>query len=1021
LPQVRSTFSSSGFFTENKGQWDSSILFVGDTSFGKVAFAKDAIYYQMSKSLEVSPTDEDDRFLMDFTRNRAEKAPRAYETQVVKLSFVNPLTPKVEGIGLLSHYNNYFIGNDSSKWTSYCHNYSKIEYRDIWEGIDLAYFFTPEGLKYEYYVAPKATIQDLQIRAEGAELATHGNSLEISTDLGIIQDSNLQVFDKTTQQEINSNFQIQNNILSFQGIPEERENTIVIDPLVWSTYLGGSWSDNYFSSSTFDIDSEGNAYIFGQTDSSFFPVTPVVIQKSIKGEWDVFVTKLDSTGSSLIYSTYLGGSDSEFFDLLVSTGGIKVDSFGNVFIAGTTNSEDFPITQEAFQSINNGNHDAFVVKINTTGSELIYSSYLGGSNFDAALDIAIDESGNTFICGHTYSPDFPITKTAFQKTNKADQEIFITKINSTGNGIIYSTFLGSSGKDFAYAITVDTLENAYICGFTTGSDYPITKNAYQKTFNGEEDVFITKINPSGSDLLFSTYLGGSGVDLASGIFVDKDLITYVCGGTKSTDFPVTREAYQKKHIGDLDAFIIELNASGSELLTSTYLGGSGEDIAQDIDVDENGDIYIVGETNSTNFPITPGSMQSKRKGTKYNIFISKTNSLNSELLYSTYLGGTGKDMPNFDKIIRDNKGYVYICGETLCNDFPITKDAYQKTFIGEKDTYIAKLDLNKENTPPDSTPPILEIISPEDNSTTIDDQIMIKAKIYDDESGIDSITMNKGEKPKIEVYDTSLKTFTWLYPIKIGVNKLKINITNKAGLITSTNLTVTRVVDKTGPTIMMYNPLPYASVTESQLIVKGKAVDKESGLQEVLVNKKRVPFNENGEFETTVILEEFENTVTIEARDKQDNNSILSISVKCELCFKKNYLIIELWVGKNKAFIDGLEIPIDVPPMVRFSRTQVPLRFIVEGFKATVNYDAKTQKIVVQHKTTHITLQIDNPEIVIEDTLDGVETVQKYNLELPPYIYKGRTMVPVRVISEAFGAKVDYGSSEQKITISMKR
>lgn len=964
-------------------------------------------------------SDKDDMFSMDRYRGKFEKAPTVFETQLVKLSFVSPQLPKVQGEGLLSHYNNYFIGNDPSKWASYCHNYSKIEYLDVWEGIDLAYFFTPEGLKYEYYVDPQANIQDLQIRVEGAELATLGDSLEISMEVGNIQDANLQVFDKTTQRTIPSSFQIQDNIISFAGIPEKRENTIVIDPLVWSTYLGGSKTSNIFTSSTFDIDSDGNSYILGQTDSSFFPVTPFVIQKTIKGEWDVFVTKLDSTGSSLIYSTYLGGSDSEFFDLAPSTGGIKVDSFDNVYIAGITNSEDFPVTQEAFQKIKKDNLDAFVVKINTTGSALIYSSYIGGSSFDTTVEIDIDESGNTYICGFTSSSDFPITKNAYQKFIKGEREIFITKINSAGNEIVYSTFIGSSEQDFVYGITVDSLKNAYICGFTYGSDYPTTKNAFQKDLKGESDVFVTKINKSGSELLFSTYLGGSGEDLACGIFVDKYLNIYLCGGTKSTDFPLTKEAYQKKHIMDVDAYIIKINASGSELLASTYLGGSGEDIAMGIDVDENGNIYIVGVTNSTNFPITPGSMQSKLKGTKYNIFISKTNSLNSELLYSTYLGGTGKDLPNFDEIIKDNKGYIYICGETLCNNFPITKDAYQKTFIGEKDTYIAKLDLNKENEIPDTTPPILEIISPEDNSTTTDEEIIIKAKIYDDESSIDSITMNKGEKPEMVSYDKSLKTYTWLYPINIGVNKININATNGAKLTTTKTLTVIRTSpDTSPPQITIRYPASGTIVKENTIVLIGNVTDDESGVKELKVNGSVTSFSKKGEFEVTLLLQYGKNTIFIEAFDQAGNKSSTSLEIFLE---EPKPIIIELWVDKPQAFIDGKPYVIDVPPLVRAGRTQVPLRFIAEGLKATVSFEAKTQKIVVQYQTTTITMNIYNPVVLVEEIEGEIKTSQEIILESAPYVYKGRTMVPIRFISEALGAKVEYGASERKITIYMKR
>jgi hypothetical protein len=895
--------SPSCFFTENKGQWDSSILFVGNTSFGKVAFTKDAVYYQMVKSVE-----------------------KTYETQLVKLSFVSPQLPKVQGEGLLTNYNNYFIGNDSSKWASYCRNFEKIEYLDVWEGIDLAYFFTPEGLKYEYYISPQANVQDIQIRVEGAELATSCNSLEISTELGNIQDANLKVFDQTTQQTIPSRFQIQDNIISFTGIPEKRQNTVVIDPLIWSTYLGGSKGDYAHGIA---VDEKGFVYICGGTESSDFPIVKKPNGKNNDDTYDGIITKLNPTGTDIIFTTFLGGNDLESAD------NIALDNDGNIYVSGSTNSKDFPTSVGAMQEKLMGEREIFITKLNNSGINILFSTFLGGSETDTEGSLAIDKDGNSYISGYTGSKDFPVSIGVLQNKLKGEYDMFVSKINPTGTGLVFSTFFGGSEYEgvFENGMAIDRDGNVYICGDTDSKNFPVTPGTIQKDLNGRIDSFVAKINSEGTSILYSTYLGGSEHETAAAVTVDLLGNTYICGRTDSPDFPVTKDSIQKEYIGSNDAFVTKINPDGTSILYSSYLGGDGWETAVDLIADNDGNVTVCGRTASLNFPITPDSYQPKMSGNN-DCFLTKINTKDNKLIYSTFFGGSKviERYENADEpwdITSDTSGNIYLCGSTQSNDFPITEGTYQPKNKGKQDGFVLKFDFGLGNTPPDSTPPILEIISPEDNSSTTDEEIIIKAKIYDEESGIDSITMNKGEKPEILVYDQMLKTYIWLYPIKKGVNNLKINVTNGAKLTSTKTLKVKRI--------------------------------------------------------------------------------------------DPDLIIIELWVDKPQAFIDGKPYVIDVPPMVRAARTQVPLRFISEGLKATVTYDAKTQKILIQYKSTTITLQIYNPEVLIEKISGEIKISEKTILEMAPYIYKGRTMVPVRFISEAFGAKVEYGSTDRSIVISMKR
>ena len=1001
--QAQNTLQShSSFFTENKGQWDPSILFVGNTSFGKVAFTKNAIYYQL---IETSVS------ISDFVPNHgdvtvgSEKSQVSnYRSQVVKLTFVNPKSPQVNGAGLLSHYNNYFIGNDPKKWASYCHNYAKIEYMSVWEGIDLAYFFTPEGLKYEYYVDPQANIQDLQIKVEGGEITNHGTAIQISTNLGKIQDVNLKVYDQNTLQDIPSSFQIHNNIISFTGIPEVRQNTIVIDPLIWSTYFGGNEGDE---AKDITIDTFFNAYIVGRSYSTDFPITSGTVQKEYSGGIDAFITKLNDKGSEIVWSTFLGGRSTD------DAHKIMLDIKGNIVISGVTSSEEFPITKNAVQLTPGSIQEVFVTKINPSGSDLIFSTYLGGSAYECSEGLATDAEENVYICGTTYSRDFPTTTDSYQSTCQDEINGYITKINPSGTKLIYSSYLGGSGEDHIEGLALEKTGNVYVTGRTRSNDFPTSQNAYQSKPKGEFDVFVTKLNQTGTEIIFSTLLGGSKNEVAYDIVIDSYGHAYVCGSSSSADFP-TGSAYAYNYRGQTDAFIARIDSTGSFLFFATYLGGSGFDVGVSIEIDINRNVIVSSRTNSFDFPTTVKNNQIAPKK-DLDVVISKVDNSGKYLLYSIYLGGSSDDDSRGS--VLDGNGNLYVTGETTSSDFPTTPGVFQSKFNGQADAFVTKLSLEMEENPADTSPPILKISSPKDNTETIESKILMQGKAYDNESGILTLTIN-GQNVAVDK-DGSFEFSIFLSD---GINKVEIIATNGVKLTTTKTLTINKKApDKKGPTIMLYTPLPYEVVMDEHLLVKGKAIDKESGLEEVFVNKKPVPFDDKGVFETVVILEELENDIEIEARDKQGNESYLEIEVKCEQCFKKNYLIIELWVGKTSAFFDGKPYTLDVPPMVRFGRTQVPIRFIAEGLKATVNYDTKAQKIEIQYKTTSIILQIDNPEIVIKDFVDGAETVQRYNLELPPYIYKGRTMVPVRVISEAFRAKVEYGSSDRKITISMKR
>ncbi|HLY63813.1 MAG TPA: SBBP repeat-containing protein [Terriglobia bacterium] len=404
--------------------------------------------------------------------------------------------------------------------------------------------------------------------------------------------------------------------------------------VLYSTYLGGGGAD---TGTSIAIDSAGNAYIAGKTTSPDFPVTAGAFQTVYGGGGDGFVTKIGPTGSTMIYSSFLGGSSSD------SVQAIAIDSSGSAYLTGATESSDFPTTNP-IQIGNDGcstvnqtifcTADAFVTKVSPSGATKVYSTYLGGSDADNGQAIAVDPSGNVYVAGYTYSTDFP-TQNAFQSANRGGADAFITSLNATGNGLIFSTYFGGSGVDRAFGMALDATGDIYIAGDSASTDFPTTTNAFQANNHGQGDAFICKFTPGASSLVFSTFLGGTGTDQATSIALDPSGNAFVTGFTSSTDF-LTADPLQRilgisgaSFCGSgpcTDAFAAEIRSSG-ELVYSTYLGGNGTDFGQAVAVDSAGQAYIAGATNSVNFPVIAGASQGTYAGSasSNNAFIVKIN------------------------------------------------------------------------------------------------------------------------------------------------------------------------------------------------------------------------------------------------------------------------------------------------------------------------------------------------------------------------------------------------------------
>jgi Beta-propeller repeat/Bacterial Ig-like domain (group 1) len=386
---------------------------------------------------------------------------------------------------------------------------------------------------------------------------------------------------------------------------------------VYSTYLGGSGGD---SGNSVAVDISGNAYVTGTTSSVDFPISEGAFQTTSGGGFDAFVTKLNALGTAQVYSTYLGGSDSD------GGNSVAVDISGNAYVTGSTSSVDFWISEGAFQTASGGGIDAFVTKVGASGTARVYSTYLGGSGNDSGFGIAVDATG-AYVTGSTAPPppsqegdpresnDFPTTPGAFD-TSGDDTDAFVTKLGPNGSALVYSTYVGGADADAGQAVAVDTAGNAYVTGYTFSIDFPKTLGAYDENSNGNSDAFVTKLNASGTAQIYSTYLGGMGPDEGRGVAVGGNGSAYVTGATASSNFPAETTADSP------DAFVTKFDAIGTILIYSIRLGGSEYDMGAGIAVDAAGSAYVTGYTLSDDFPVTAGAFD-----TEYNragdVFVSK--------------------------------------------------------------------------------------------------------------------------------------------------------------------------------------------------------------------------------------------------------------------------------------------------------------------------------------------------------------------------------------------------------------
>ncbi|MDK9701434.1 MAG: T9SS type A sorting domain-containing protein, partial [bacterium] len=543
-----------------------------------------------------------------------------------------------------------------------------------------------------------------------------------------------QVSANGTRNEIEAAFQLTDKNIFGITLPNgyNPDHSLRIDPLIYSTALGGSENDYAYGIAS---DGQGGVYLIGNTESFDFPITAGCYDPSISGGFDIFVTQLNNNGSQLIFSTYLGGFGDECYGAIITDG-----SFG-LIVSGQTNSANFPTTTGVYSRTYNGGPDEyFIAKLDNSGSALLFGTYLGGHHISGCPQLISDGAGGCFVIGSANS-DFPSTPNAYDPTfNGGTNDGFFAQLNGNGTQLLYSTFFGGSRNDYCSDFIREANGDFVITGTTNSSDFPVTPNAFDTTYNGHGtgnigDCFVLKFRLSESRLIYSSYLGGHDEDYESSLTSDNRGGVIVGGRTFSANYPTTANAFDTSKVDEVDdGFVTRLDNTGSQLIYSTFIGGTPNHIGAgsscyQITNDGNGGALVFGSTASSDFPTTSNAFNFSFNGGFDDCFLSYLDSTGSRLLYSTYLGGGGSDQPRGD-IIRDSSGAVILFGDTYqsagyYNNFPRTSGAFDTSFNIWSDCFIAKLrfDTTSVTIEPTSIPTAFTLHqnypNPFNSSTTI--------------------------------------------------------------------------------------------------------------------------------------------------------------------------------------------------------------------------------------------------------------------------------------------------------------
>lgn len=774
-------------FVPNKGQVDQSILYYSDSPSCNIALTSDGLVFDYFK---INPT----------LKNKSGTA--------ISMKLIGASINDVFPLSAENHRINYFKGEKSYKGL---YSYDTLLIKNIYPNIDM-YLFEKDNLPaYDFVLASGADPRSIKIQFEGQDsLNVSDGKLKIMANNICIFHQDLSTYYEFNGNPINSNFERKGDLIGFKLAEYSKSQTIRIDPIVFSTFLGGS---NYDYCRAMAVDSFGRAVLVGRTLSTNFPSTSGAYDTTFEennGFYDVVVSKMDSTGQNLLFSTYIGGYGDDFAEC------VALDGKQNIYISGYTLSlRNYPVTVGAIDSFDIGGSDIFFTKLSASGDSIIYSTLFGGEQDDFAQGITLDNNGAVYIAGYTYSDStFRLSPTAYDTTSNGEADAFAIKLLPNSFSLAYSTYIGGAEDDFGQSIVVDKFGYAYIGGLTRSTNFPTTPFGFDRTFNdttfnkNSSDGFLAKLSPTGNALIFGTYIGGRGKDGVYGICLDSNNNIYAAGLTESKEFPIRSDAFDSTYNNEFtgavygDAFILRMKPSGDSIHYSTFVGGRGAERANAISIDKYQNIYITGSTNSIDFPTSRLGFNKKYSDTlsRTDAFVTKLNWNLSKILYSTYLGDRGSDVGNSVYPHSDNT--LYVAGWTASPKFPTSPFAFDTTL---NDTLLADFFLTKLK------PNLIDVFFALDSIGGKNRYICRGDSIYFGaiaDGGIGKLTYSWSPKSGVSKPDSA---FSYFKPNSTSIYVL--TVSDEMGN-TARDTIVVNVLDKPSPTIFGPKLVQHGSIHE---------------------------------------------------------------------------------------------------------------------------------------------------------------------------------------------------------------
>ncbi|MCX8080491.1 MAG: SBBP repeat-containing protein [Bacteroidia bacterium] len=659
----------------NKGQWNKNVLFLFPGKEMNVWIMQNGIMmdcFLWNEEVYDKIIDQPKHFLYKkkFLKGHA-----------VKMTYTDcSYSRKPGNIKYSETFLHYFINNTQITDVPVVEEFIL---RNVWENIDIKFYIENNKPRYDFILHPGADIEKIKFDIEGvSSIEANSDNLILKTTLGNVFHGGLKGIQGN--KKVNITWSLKDGKVGFNCDYYKKTEDLIIDPLIYSTFIGGTNIENCFN---MVVNAGGEAYVVGSSVSSNFPTTPGAYSTTYTAGEDIVVSKLNAAGTNLIFSTFIGGNNIDIgYD-------IELDNAGNIYLVGRTTSTNFPVTAGSFDNSYNSGGDAVVLKLSPSGNSLLFSTYLGGNDEERAYGIKLASNNNIYITGYTNSSNYPTTAGVFDQSyngSPGNSEIFVACFDNSGSSLLYSTFVGGTGNDIGRSINIDSNGNINICGDSFSANFPVTAGCVDPGHNGNRDIVVFKLNSTLSNLLSSTYLGTNGTEYGFNISVNNLGEIFLSGITNSNSFSVTPGALNGTYLGGAnDVVFVKLNANLTSLLYSTFLGGNGDDQCFKLWQANSGTFLLSGYTSSTNLPVTATAIQTNYGGGNCDAYILLFDQSSNAIIYCSYLGHNSDDFGR--AAIIDAAGDIYISGHTQSANFPTVNGSFDISHNGVSDLFVSKI------------------------------------------------------------------------------------------------------------------------------------------------------------------------------------------------------------------------------------------------------------------------------------------------------------------------------------------